>query len=105
MVLKFTENQWVQTSAADGVVIFRLKSWSSFYDFLETEVFQTSVSSKQNYIWRGQRHLDWSLSTSLDRTFEKLGLLGAGSAELEERSKKQSLPPGATSMMARDTRW
>jgi hypothetical protein len=83
------DERWEQTSAADGVVTYRLKSWSSFYDFLETKVFQASfVSSKQNYIWRGQRHLDWSLSTSLDRMFEKLGLLGAGSAELEERSKR-----------------
>jgi hypothetical protein len=91
MVLKFAESKddrWEQTSAADGVVTYRLKSWSSFYDFLETEVFQVSVSSKQDYIWRGQRRLDWSLSTSLDRVFEKLGLLTASSDDLEVLSKK-----------------
>jgi FRG domain len=87
MVLKFPEDQWAQISAADGLVTFRLKSWSSFYDFLEAEVFQSSASSKQNFIWRGQRRLDWTLSTSLDRVFAQLGL-SAGSADLEARSRR-----------------
>jgi FRG domain-containing protein len=88
MALTFVEKPWEKISAADGVVTYRLKSWPTFYDFLETKVFEIAGFAKENSIWRGQRRSDWSLSTSLDRLFGKLGRLGAGSAELEERAKK-----------------
>lgn len=41
---------------------------------------------KHAYVWRGQRRADWSLSSSLDRLFQKLGLLTQPLSVLEERS-------------------
>ena len=75
---------WTQQSQADGIVTFRLASWSHFFDFLEERVFHPSSPSKQSYIWRGQRRANWPLSSSLDRLFDQLGL-AASSSELERR--------------------
>jgi FRG domain len=71
-----------------GSVTFRLASWANFFDFLETEVFRASGRSKQDYVWRGQRRKDWSLSSSLDRLFQKLNLAGEGPSLLEDRSQR-----------------
>lgn len=81
---KSTPKPWTCQSHADGIVTFRLASWSHFFDFLEAEVFHLSTPSKQSYIWRGQRRSDWSLSSSLDRLFSQLSL-AAGPSELEQR--------------------
>jgi hypothetical protein len=62
---------------ADGLVAYRLGSWSNFFDFIESAVFGTPEGSRRDYIWRGQRRSDWNLSSSLDRVFDKLGLSGA----------------------------
>lgn len=78
--------KWDRVASADGVSTFRLGSWSNFFDFLETEVFHPSVATKHAYVWRGQRKSNWSLSSSLDRLFEKLGLLTAGPPVLDSRS-------------------
>lgn len=69
----------------DGRVTLRLVSWSRYFDLLETEVFR-SQTLKHRYIWRGQRRADWSLSSSLDRLFEKLDLLTAGPPVLDKLS-------------------
>src|ERR1039457_605475 len=58
----------------EGTITFRLASWSKFFDFLEAEVFDPSITSKHTYIWRGQRRSDWGLQSSLDRLFGKLKL-------------------------------
>ena len=79
-----TPAPWTRQSQADGIVTFRLASWSHFFDFLEVEVFHLSSPSKQSYIWRGQRRSNWPLSSSLDRLFDQLGL-AASSSELERR--------------------
>lgn len=76
---------WTRQSQADGIITFRLGSWSHFFDFLEAEVFQPSSPSKQSYIWRGQRRANWPVRSSLDRLFEQLGLLAASPSELERR--------------------
>jgi hypothetical protein len=78
--------QWTRGEQADGSVPFRLSSWSRFFDFLETEVFHPSTGSKQSYIWRGQRNSKWSISSSLDRLLEKLGLLANGPDEIKKTS-------------------
>jgi hypothetical protein len=70
---------------ADGIIKYRLASWAGYFDLLETEVFPTSAS-KHRYIWRGQRSTAWSLSSSLDRLFDKLNLLTAGPLVLERLS-------------------
>lgn len=81
---------WSRSSPepVDGSITFRLTSWSRFADLLDEEVFQAAAGLRGSYIWRGQRHVDWSLSSSLDRLFEKLGLLGAGANVLEARSRE-----------------
>jgi FRG domain-containing protein len=76
---------WSRISVVDGSVTFRLGGWTRYFDLLETEVFQLP-SAKHRYIWRGQRRTDWSLSSSLDRLFEKLNLLTAGPAALDKLS-------------------
>lgn len=72
----------------DGTITFQLTLWSRFADLLDAEIFQTPAGLKSNYIWRGQRDVAWSLSSSLDRLFGKLGLLGAGPSVLEARSRQ-----------------
>lgn len=76
---------WERTAPADGTIKFRLVSWARYFDLLETEVFPTPAS-KHRYIWRGQRSVAWSLSSSLDRLFDKLNLLTAGPSILERLS-------------------
>jgi hypothetical protein len=78
--------KWLRTAESDGVVTFRLSSWSSYFDFLESEVFKPATISRQKYIWRGQRRSNWSLSSSLDRLFQSLELLSGATTLLEKRS-------------------
>ena len=75
---------WTPSLATDGIVTYRLSTWTHFFDFLETTVFQTG--SNHAYIWRGQRRSDWSLSPSLDRLFEKANRLPAPASGLEVQS-------------------
>ena len=65
-----------------------MTSWAAFFDFLESQVFNAAASSRHTYIWRGQRRSDWSLSSSLDRLFQKLNLLNAGAEALDRRSQE-----------------
>jgi hypothetical protein len=75
-----------EESDGDGIVTFRLGSWSNYFDFLEAVVFSATNSSNHKYIWRGQRRSDWPLSSSLDRLFQKLSLPTDETAVLEKRS-------------------
>jgi FRG domain len=69
---------WERVPPVDGpIATFRLSSWSTFFDFLEAEVFYALSSHNHKYIWRGQRRSDWPLSSSLDRLFDKLRSTGA----------------------------
>jgi hypothetical protein len=79
--------QLLDEESVDGVRTF-VTSWSAFFDFLENQVFNAPAASRHAYIWRGQRKSDWSLSSSLDRLFQKLNLLAAGPKVLERRSKE-----------------
>ena len=79
---------WERLLQSDGSVTVRLASWSVFFDFLESEVFHSSLTSKHTYVWRGQRRSDWSLSASLDRLFGRLNLLTLTSDKLEKRSQE-----------------
>ena len=83
-----SQRRWTPLSVANGMAMFRLASWSEFFDFIEAEVFETNVQLKHIFVWRGQRRSDWSLSSSLDRLFDQLGLLDAKPAALEQRSAK-----------------
>lgn len=78
---------WEVTGQADGTISYRLKSWSRFFDFLDGVIFVSTFANRQ-YVWRGQRRSDWSLSSSLDRLFESLGLLEIGFQALEAQSKR-----------------
>src|SRR4051794_8973705 len=84
--MSIENKRWSRISEADGIITFRLTSWSDFFDFLESEVFSPESTSKKDYIWRGQRRSDWSLSTSLDRLFADLDLLKEAAKELERRA-------------------
>jgi hypothetical protein len=64
----------IQKESSDGVKTYALSSWSSFFPFLETEVFHASAKSEHAYIWRGQRRSDWSISSSFDRLLHNLNL-------------------------------
>jgi hypothetical protein len=77
---------WSPPSASDGAAVYKLSSWSFFFDFLEQVIF--SPGTKHRYIWRGQRRSDWSLSSSLDRLFQKTGAIGRSQRGLEELSKR-----------------
>jgi hypothetical protein len=81
-------NAWERIAQIDGVVTFRLAAWSSFFDFVEAELFGKLIPSKHTYVWRGQRRSDWSLSTTLDRLFGRLNLLKAGTSILETKSSE-----------------
>ncbi len=76
---------WEHLGIVDGTSTFRLESWSQFFDFLEAEVFDPSGAGR-SYLWRGQRRSDWSLSTTLDRQLESLGMLTLPLDKLEEKS-------------------
>jgi hypothetical protein len=67
--------KWIQLDQpkGDGIVSYRLRSWSGYFDFLEAEVFERE--KRRAYVWRGQRSSAWSLSTSLDRLLSQLGVL------------------------------
>lgn len=79
--------RWDHLGVVDGASTFRLKSWSQFFDFLEAEVFHRACAGR-SYLWRGQRRSDWSLSTTLDRQLDKLGMSTLSSLALEEESAK-----------------
>lgn len=80
--------QWEQVGGSDGTSTFRLTSWSHFFDFLEGEIFSYSGPRKRAYLWRGQRRADWSLSTTLDRQLEAIGISTLSPDKLEEISKR-----------------
>ncbi len=82
-----SETGWrhVESESGDGILTYHLTSWARFFDFIETIVFGAPSSSKHKYIWRGQRRSDWSLSSSLDRVFDKLHVTGSPS-DLDRRS-------------------
>jgi FRG domain len=71
---------WQRMQESDGIVTFRLASWSNYFDFLEAELFHESIKAKHKYIWRGQR-MNWPLSSSLDRLFKKLSLMESPNLE------------------------
>jgi hypothetical protein len=77
---------WNLLSASDGAAAYRLSSWSFFFDFLDRVVYPPGAHHR--YIWRGQRRSDWSLSSSLDRLFQKTGAIGRPQKELEDLSKR-----------------
>ena len=79
---------WKYLPALDGSARFRLHSWKNFFGFVESEIFDSTDKSKHSYIWRGQRDSGWSLSSSLDRLFQRLNLLTARPDELEKLSAK-----------------
>lgn len=80
--------QWQQISALDGIVCFRLRTWTDFFDFVEAEVFEAQSGFGNSYLWRGQRRSDWKLTTSLDRLYAQLNLLKAPPSALEQMSLK-----------------
>lgn len=81
------QSRWTVGGVSDGSASYRLASWGQIFDFLEMVVFAQSGHNRK-YIWRGQRRSDWSLSSSLDRLFEALGLLRGDPQEIEAASRE-----------------
>ncbi len=81
-------DNWTHHGVSDGTSLFRLSSWSQFFDFLEAEVFKISNPKSRSYIWRGQRNTDWSLSTTLDRKLEDLAMVNLLPAILDEEAQE-----------------
>jgi hypothetical protein len=80
--------KWTDEGTTDGIITFRLSSWSHFFDFLEEELFSNATYSRRVYVWRGQRRADWSLSTTLDRLLDRLGILLETSKKIEDKSNE-----------------
>lgn len=78
--------KWELVGSTDGTSTFRLASWTHFFDFLEGEIFSFTGPQKRSYLWRGQRRADWSLSTTLDRQLEEIGISTLSPDSLEEIS-------------------
>jgi hypothetical protein len=78
----------IKSESSGGVKTFALASWSSFFDFLEVEVFHAAIATEHSYVWRGQPRSDWSISSSLDRLFQRLNRVGSDPDELEKYSQE-----------------
>ncbi|HLG59816.1 MAG TPA: FRG domain-containing protein [Vicinamibacterales bacterium] len=64
----------------------QVASWAEFHTFIEGTVFATDAEEQQQtYIWRGQPCGDWSLMSSLDRLFVRLGVSSAASEKTAAR--------------------
>jgi hypothetical protein len=74
---------WEHLGIVDGTSTFHLNSWSQFFDFLEAEIFNLA-GARRSYLWRGQRRSDWSLSTTLDRQLDSLGMSNQPPSKLDE---------------------
>lgn len=81
-------NAWEPSNIEDGVVTYRLKSWVDFFNFIEGRIFDVPQGHGSSYIWRGQRRADWSVSTTLDRLFGRLGLLAEAPEQLERKAQE-----------------
>ncbi|WP_278045492.1 FRG domain-containing protein [Edaphobacter modestus] len=79
---------WQHVGESDGTSTFQLESWSRFFDFLEAEIFSYSGPQRRSFIWRGQRRANWSLSTTLDRLLEVVGISDGPQDALEDVSKQ-----------------
>jgi hypothetical protein len=71
----------------DGIQTFQLERWNEFHSLTDQIAALRSQASFPTYIWRGQRDAGWSLSTTLDRLFERLGNLQSASHTLEASAK------------------
>lgn len=80
--------RWERVAFDDGLVKYRLTSWSAFADFLDAQVFTNRGRAEHRFIWRGQRRSDWMLDSSLDRLFERLEYTGTSAKTAERRSQE-----------------
>jgi hypothetical protein len=75
---------WAPIKVENGTAFYRLDTWAQFYDFLDQTVFSTQEGRRRRtYVWRGHRRDDWSLSSTLHRLFEDLGLLRGHREDLD----------------------
>ncbi len=79
---------WKPIEVADGSWTYMLGHWTEFHDFIEQHIFHGVQAEHPTLIWRGQRDSDWSLTTTLDRLFQRLQILPADSNLLEKVSAK-----------------
>lgn len=57
-----TRARWTLKSLPHGVAEVRLKTWSYFADFLQSE-----MERRTSYVWRGHRSSNWRLQPTLER--------------------------------------
>lgn len=61
------EKELENASYANGILEFKLDSWTKFMD-----VHSYLMINAKDHIWRGHRCADWFLSSTLDRLFDRL---------------------------------
>jgi len=72
----------------DGIQVFELDQWNDFHSLVEHIASLESQLTIPSYIWRGQRDSEWSLSTTLDRLFERLAISPADGNLLEVAAER-----------------
>lgn len=60
---------WKELPIENGIGTVKLSSWKYFMDYIYKEMLDY-----EQYIWRGQRRLNWGLECSLDRLINQMKL-------------------------------
>ena len=62
--------RWTVGSVERGSVTITLEAWEDFPDLVAT-----TLGTYTNYVYRGQRRVQWRLESTLDRDFDRRGVL------------------------------
>ncbi|MBP6755276.1 MAG: FRG domain-containing protein [Bacteroidia bacterium] len=62
--------RWIENSLKNGIKTITLSSWKYFHDYLQEELLDY-----KNYVFRGQRDEHWKLEPSINRHYNKTGIV------------------------------
>lgn len=60
------QKNWEDLDIENGIGEIRFTKWRYFVDFVQQEMLDYD-----HYVWRGQRHSDWALESTLDRLINR----------------------------------